>query len=182
MKLKTARTDRPVPLQLIVKDARLIAESDPQVELAARIKKHLTDWREQSKTGYVERKLSDFQQNFGPRFPRMVMSATAMPPASPQFMATASVAPMSQVAAPASAIFARPSGPTGEMTTTKLSKTSPAPAKIRLSFPEVIFNEIVMVQGEKEVEVTLGDSITRYSIEAFALEPAARLSICSGPS
>lgn len=171
VKLKTARTDRPVPVQLIVKDARLIAASDPQVELAARIKKHLTDWREQSKTGNVERKLSDFQQNFGPRFPRMMISAMAMPPAPQQFMATASIAPMSQVVAPAPASFARPSGPTGEMTARKSAQSNPAPTKIRLSFPEVIFNEIVIVESEKEVEVKLGDSITRYSIEAFALEP-----------
>ncbi len=170
VKLKTARADRPVPVQLIVKDARLIAGSDPQVELAARIKKHLTHWREQSKTGQVERKLSDFQQNFGPRFPRMMMNAMAMPPVAPQFMATTSIAPMDREIVPASASLARPSGPTGEMAT-KLSKTSPAPTKIRLSFPEVIFNEIVMVQGEKEVEVKPGDSITRYTIEAFALEP-----------
>ena len=167
VKLKTARTDRPVPVQLLVKDARLIAESDPQVELAARIKKHLTDWREQSKTGYIERKLSDFQQNFRPMYPRMVMNAMAMPQTAP-FMATTSMAPMSQTVALTSASFARP---TGEMMVAKPSKTAPALTKIRLSFPEVIFNEIVMVQGEKEVEVTLGDSITRYTIEAFALEP-----------
>jgi len=170
VKLKTARTDRPVPVQLIVKDARLIAASDPQVELAARIKKHLTGWREQSKTGYVERKLVDFQQNFGPRYPRMVTSAMAMPSAPPQFMATASVAPMSQVAAPATTTFVRSTGPTGTMATTKPPLSNPAPTKIRLSFPEILFNEILMVQGEKEVEVKLGDSITHYSIEAFALE------------
>ena len=42
-------------------------------------------------------------------------------------------------------------------------------AKIRLQFPEIIYNKIVPVQGEASVEVKLGDSMTRYSIEAFAL-------------
>ena len=42
---------------------------------------------------------------------------------------------------------------------------------VRLSFPEVIHNSIVKVQGETQVEVKLGDSMTRYSIEAFALSP-----------
>src|SRR5947209_19733049 len=37
--------------------------------------------------------------------------------------------------------------------------------------PEIIYNNIVRVQGQASVEVTLGDSMTRYSIEAFALAP-----------
>ena len=40
---------------------------------------------------------------------------------------------------------------------------------VRLAFPEVVHNSIVKVQGEASVEVKLGDSMTRYSIEAFAL-------------
>ena len=43
--------------------------------------------------------------------------------------------------------------------------------KVRLHFPEVIHNSIVYVQGEARVEVKLGDSMTRYAVEAFALEP-----------
>ena len=171
VKLKTARTDRPVPVQVMVKDARLIAASDPQVELAARIKQHLTDWRKQSHTGYVERKLSDFQQNFRPMFPRMMAMPSAPPPTA-QFAATPGAALMSQGAMPVAASVARPSGPAHEMTSKPAqSNPVPAPAKIRLSFPEVIFNEVLMVQGETAVEVKLGDSITRYRIEAFALEP-----------
>ena len=46
---------------------------------------------------------------------------------------------------------------------------APTLAKVRLQFPEIISNTIVMVQGEASVEVKLGDSMTRYSIEAFAL-------------
>ncbi len=43
--------------------------------------------------------------------------------------------------------------------------------RVRLQFPEIIYNNIVRVQGEAKVEITLGDSMTRYSIEAFALSP-----------
>ena len=46
---------------------------------------------------------------------------------------------------------------------------APMLAKVRLQFPEIITNTIVMVQGEASVEVKLGDSTTRYTIEAFAL-------------
>jgi len=53
------------------------------------------------------------------------------------------------------------------------TKPSPTPAltKVRVQFPEIIYNNIVRVQGEAKVTVTLGDSMTRYSIEAFALSP-----------
>ncbi len=169
VKLKTARTDRPVPVQVIVKDARLIAASDPQVELAARIKQHLTDWREQSHTGYVESKLSDFQHHFRPMLPRMMAMPSARPTTA-QFVAAPGAAFMNQAAVPVAASAGRPTGPVLE-TASKPAQSNPAPAKIRLSFPEVIFNEVVMVQGETTVEVKLGDSITRYRIEAFALEP-----------
>src|SRR5438874_11187037 len=43
--------------------------------------------------------------------------------------------------------------------------------KMRLQFPEIVYNNIVRVQEQASVEVTLGDSMTRYSIEAFALAP-----------
>src|SRR5207249_4597219 len=43
--LKTGVTDRVVPVQLIVKDARLIAPSEPQVELAGGNKQNLQQWR-----------------------------------------------------------------------------------------------------------------------------------------
>jgi hypothetical protein len=44
-------------------------------------------------------------------------------------------------------------------------------AKVRLQFPEIIYNALVHVQGEANVEVKLGDSMTRYTVEAFALAP-----------
>jgi len=171
VKLQTARADRRVPVQVIVKDARLISASDPQVELAARIKQHLTDWRRQSHTGYVERKLSEFQQNFRPMFPRM-MAMPSTPPPFAQLAAAPGAAPQIWGAMPVQARAAHQSGPAFDTAIKPArSNPAPAPAKIRLSFPEVIYNEIVMVQGEQAVEVKLGDSITRYSIEAFALEP-----------
>ncbi len=175
VKLKTVSADRPVPVQLIVKDARLIAPGDPQVELAARIKKHLTEWRGQSRTGAVERKLSDFRHNYRPVFSPM-MRAMAMPvsaPIAPQFMA-GSASTLSQAASSVPtgrADAARQPVAGGKIERAGTQTTGPASTKMRLSVPEVIFNEIVMVQGEAEIELKLGDSITRYSIEAFALEP-----------
>ena len=41
---------------------------------------------------------------------------------------------------------------------------------MRVQFPEIIYNNIVHVQGEKQIEVQLGESMTDYSIEAFALD------------
>jgi len=43
--------------------------------------------------------------------------------------------------------------------------------KMRVQFAEVIYNAIVNVQGQQSVEIQLGDGMTRYSIEAFALSP-----------
>ncbi|HVB72888.1 MAG TPA: hypothetical protein VNE38_04965 [Ktedonobacteraceae bacterium] len=180
VELKTAITDRPVPVQLIVRDARLIAPGDPQVELAARIKKHLTVWREQSKTGTVERKLADYRQQYHPPFPTMLRAMAMQVPPQP-FMATTSAPVVRQPTTTVGAGFApaHPPVPTGamqpEISPTPTTPTTPQAslAKIRLSFAEIIFNEIVMVQGETEVELKLGDSITRYSVEAFALDPRA---------
>ncbi len=50
-------------------------------------------------------------------------------------------------------------------------QTIQAMPQLRLQFAEIVYNNIVKVQGETSVEVKLGDSMTRYSIEAFALAP-----------
>ncbi len=164
--LKTGITERAVPVQLIVKDARLIAQSDPQVEFAARIKDNISEWQQQSVTGMVERQLA--QVNTVQRmFRRMMMSTTAMPTAMPV------MAPASPAGAPymLNSTMRTPAGAIGMVA----PKAAPIPAaqltKVRLSFPEVVHNSIVRVQGEAIVEVKLGDSMTRYSIEAFALSP-----------
>ncbi len=179
VKLKTGKADRIVPVQLIVKDARLIAASDPQVELAACIKHNLEDWRKQSGTGTVERQLADYRQAYMPLRPH-VMRAMAMPLSSMSVPTTPSIPtgsptmamPMdgqSQVAAtPAKTI-------TNQQEQRKTAGPSLATlADIRLAFPEIVYNEIVKVQGETAVEVKLGDSITRYGIETFALSPETR--------
>src|SRR6266852_994107 len=81
--LKTAVTERVVPVQLIVKDQRLIAPSDPQVELAACIKKNLGTWSEQAETGEVEQQLSQLPQSPVPFRPRVYAASSAMPPTFP---------------------------------------------------------------------------------------------------
>jgi len=58
-----------------------------------------------------------------------------------------------------------------QRTTQTAPTATPMLAKMRLQFPEIIYNNIVRVQEQASVEVTLGDSMTRYSIEAFALAP-----------
>ena len=55
--------------------------------------------------------------------------------------------------------------------TATMPSPTPALTKVRLQFPEIIYNNIIRGQGEAKVEITLGDSMTRYSIEAFALSP-----------
>ena len=185
--LKTSASDRVVPVQLIVKDQRLIAPSDPQVELAACIKKNLGAWHEQSHTGEVDLQLADLNQ---PQVLYRALSASvtgmAFPvPAAPPgqvFQGTA-FTQASATAVPAGGMLhmareekARGRVATDERVTGKRERgteTRPAAAltRVRLQFPEIIYNNIVRVQGEAKVEITLGDSMTRYSIEAFALSP-----------
>ncbi len=195
--LKTGIADRVVPVQLIVKDQRLIAPSDPQVELAACIKKNLNTWSEQSGTGGIDRQLAGLAgAPWGGRYPGGPVYATAsmpmaMPaPPTPYGVVRQAAAPMQPMAAPAREagrlLSARmrdgtPIAPTGALAQAEAphgqpqTATAPAPkpilAKIRLQFPEIIYNNIVKVQGEAKVEITLGDSMTRYSMEAFALSP-----------
>lgn len=182
--LKTNVKDSVVPVQLIVKDQRLIAPSDPQVEFAACLKRNLQQWSKLSGTGKIERQLAHLERNrpYGP-----MRRGFAMPRAMVAFAASA--APSSGEIAPIRAPMV-PSSPvhmslsenttaygTPQMATSVAQKAAatatgpvaPTLAKVRLQFPEIISNTIVMVQGEAHVEVKLGDSMTRYNIEAFAL-------------
>jgi hypothetical protein len=185
--LKTSVTDRVVPVQLIVKDQRLIAPSDPQVELAACIKKNLGTWYEQSYTGEVDQQLAELNQ---PQvvYGRAIGSSavmTAFPPSvtppGPVFQGSA-FTQASAAAVPASGrpLMAREEKVRGMIATDERvtggreggREIKPAAlTRVRLQFPEIIYNNIVRVQGEAKVEITLGDSMTRYSIEAFALSP-----------
>lgn len=47
--LQTNMPDRIVPVQLIVKDQRLLAPGDPRLEFAASIKKNLGKWNQQKR-------------------------------------------------------------------------------------------------------------------------------------
>jgi len=165
--LKTGITDRVIPVQLIVKDARLIAQSDTQVEFAARIKANINEWQQRSVTGVVERQLA--QVNMMQRmFRHAIMTTSSMPTIMPVMAAPASLTgapymPTSAMRTPTGAI---------RMVMPEAAPTPPAQlTNVRLSFPEVVHNSLVRVQGETSVEVKLGDGMTRYSIEAFALFP-----------
>jgi hypothetical protein len=184
--LKTSVTDRVVPVQLIVKDQRLIAPSDPQVELAACIKKNLGAWHEQSYTGEVDLQLADLRQ---PQVLYRAVGASAVrdplpvPVAPPSFAPQSAFTQASATAVPTSGMLqmAREEKARGRTAADTLvtgegergSETKPAATltRVRLQFPEIIYNNIVRVQDEAKVEITLGDSMTRYSIEAFALSP-----------
>ncbi len=185
--LKTGVTDRVVPVQLIVKDQRLIAPSDPQVELAACIKKNLGTWHEQSYTGEVDLQLSDLRQ---PQVLYRALGASAVGNAFPVPVAPPAFAPQGSAFTQASATAVPTSGllhmareekargrsatdtlVTGERERGSETKSAATLTRVRLQFPEIIYNNIVRVQGEAKVEITLGDSMTRYSIEAFALSP-----------
>ncbi len=198
--LKTGVADRVVPVQLIVKDQRLIAPSDPQVELAACIKKNLGTWSEQAETGNVEQQLSQLSPPpvpVGPRWPgsaavmraafpeqpplppgSVFQAAYAQPvagplPSSPGRVPAARSRNGDQIAANIKAFSLAESEATHPVQAQTATKPSPTPAltKVRLQFPEIIYNNIVRVLGEAKVTITLGDSMTRYSIEAFALSP-----------
>lgn len=178
IRLKTGLADHAVPVQLIVKDARLIAPADPQVEFAACIKKNLTAWREQSRTGEVEKQLAqvtpgDFyrMRAGGPVMRRvggiapMAMASALPPPMVP--MPTTAFAPAASSSQAAPLFLHEQSR---AQTTQTIAPTTTL-TRVRMQFPEVVYNNIVKVTGEAKVEVRLGDSLTRYSIEAFALLP-----------
>jgi hypothetical protein len=200
--LKTSMPDRVVPVQVIVKDQRLISPSDPQVELAASIKKNLTSWHEGAFTGKVERELGQVGVplpppsvgTMQPRFRAMATAAWSQPMGA--LPPVPSAAPMAAPSAPQPTMTAMPGSAPGAGAMPSIGATrmhesaavstpvtrgqvqqvaTAAPptalAKIRLQFPEVVYNNIVKVQGEARVEVKLGDSMTRYTIEAFALSP-----------
>ena len=175
IRIKTNQPDRVVAVQLIVKDQRLTAPGDPQTELAAAIKRNLVAWRERSSTGPVERQLADYRYYYAPR--PFMMRAMAMPvaaPIAPPPMAFPTGMPVMQAATGAlpgvvEEGAARRDGGRVHAATKAKEQTEAALANIRMSFPEVLHNAIVHVQGEAAVEVRLGDALTRYSIEAFAL-------------
>lgn len=182
--LKTGASSGTVPVQLIVKDQRLIAPSDPQVELAACIKKHLTTWHDSAHTGEVERQVAQT----GGVHPPMLMRSMAMPMSAPlppapggppSFMASGALprtggAFQGEVRERGIA-YGAPVAASGTMAQEGGVATA-APAatltRVRMEFPEVIYNNLLRVEGEASVEIKLGDSMTRYTVEAFALDPA----------
>lgn len=180
IRVKTNQPDRVVPVQVIVKDQRLVAPGDPQTELAASIKRNLSAWREQSSTGAVERQLADYRFYYRPR--PFMMRAIATPaafPMPPQPMPVTAGMPVMQAAngGPSSMALtsdiAAGAGQRDEVGTTGAAATNKQAgavlANIRMAFPEVIYNTIVHVRGETAIEVKLGDALVRYSVEAFAL-------------
>lgn len=200
LRLKTNRPDRVVPVQVIVKDQRLIAPSDPQVELAARIKAALPQdgWHPgepgaslyaagyeppMPPPGMYYARAMTLAGSSGPDFLRL---GGAMPPPAPMpqaapggrksgggvFRAAAAVASApvalgAMVAESATGMLARDrAAAEPEAQATATATLTP----IRVEFPEVIYNSIVYVKGQEEVTVKLGDSLTIYSVEAFALD------------
>lgn len=188
--LKTNVPERTVPVHLVVKDQRLVAPSDPLVEFAACMKQNLSAWREASFTGNIERQLSSLQQAMwyrrgmqpGMARPMMAMSPMAAPLMPPQpFAAPPTGAPMAQTALASMAqtqsmlatggnvrsvqeaapALSAASGPTTVATV----------ARLRVRFPEILYNNIVEVRGEASIDIPLGEGVTRYSIEGFALSP-----------
>ncbi|HEU5367190.1 MAG TPA: hypothetical protein VFU69_01950, partial [Ktedonobacterales bacterium] len=176
--LRTNRPEKIVPVQVIVKDQRLIAPSDPQVELAARIKAALTTEAGKLNTGAPGASL--FDAGYDPPPPPMpppgpMMFAAMAPPQAapraaggrvPHFARAITMA----AAAPAAAYEAVDQAAFEAREAAAPAQTGKAElTPIRVEFPEVIHNSIVYVQGQAEIEVKLGDALTTYAIEAFAL-------------
>ena len=153
---------------LIGEDARLIAQSDPQVEFAARIKANISEWQQHSVTGTVERQLA--QVNTMPRmYSRMMFSTTAMPTAMPMMAIPPS--PMVGCAFMATAMRTQ----NGTLGMVMPVQAAPTPSATTYAGAPVLprggVQQYCEGTGEASVEVKLGDSMTRYSIEAFALSP-----------
>jgi hypothetical protein len=174
--LRTNRPDKTVPVQVIVKDQRLIAPSDPQVELAARIKAALTTEGGKLKNGPPAATL--YEAGFEPPPPPLP------PPAPMRFRAMAApagpppavggrmplVARAITMSAPAAAFEALDGMEFEREKSAAPAQTGKAElTPIRVEFPEVIHNSIVYVNGQAEVVVKLGDALTTYTIEAFGL-------------
>ncbi len=173
--LRTNRPDTIVPVHLIVKDQRLIASSDPQVELAACIKAALTSERGKLHTGWPDVNL--YAAGYEPPEPPWAMGAVAaMPMAAlprggrfgPRFAMRAPTA-MAMPAPPAASMDSMlPALEKAESAIAETGKATLTP--IRVEFPEVIHNSLVYVKGQGEVEVKLGDALTTYTVEAFGLD------------
>jgi hypothetical protein len=189
--LRTNQPDRVVPVQVIVKDQRLIAPSDPQVELAARIKAALPQdgWHPGEPGANL------YAAGYEPPIPppgafyarAMTLAGGApMPMAAPMLApqsapkgggsllkrfadtAAAPVALGAMVAEAATDLLARDRAAAAAPEAQPAATATLTP--IRIEFPEVIYNSIVYVKGQEEVTVKLGDALTVYSIEAFALD------------
>ncbi|HLL78023.1 MAG TPA: hypothetical protein VKT25_00895, partial [Ktedonobacteraceae bacterium] len=183
--LSTNQPGRVVPVHLIVKDLRLVAPSDPQTELASCIKSNLAAWHGSSRTGRVERALSDFRHVYRPMGMMRAMAmpvpapmtppmttTTALPAAPPMPRMPAPTAPPTgqpvMVAQGSAVIMERGSLPSAAPAT-QTQVAAPTLTHMRVAFTEVVYNAIVHVQGETTVQVKLGDGLTRYTVEAFAL-------------
>jgi hypothetical protein len=182
--LSTNQPDRIVPIHLVIKDQRLIAPSDPQTELASCIKSNLAAWHGHSRTGRVERSLSDFRHVYRPmgmmRAMAMPLSApmaapmtttTAMPPVPSMPMPTAPPTGQPMLVTQGNAVFMERGSLQSAAQAASAQPLTAAPtlAQMRVAFTEVVYNAIVHVQGETTVQVKLGDGLTRYSVETFAL-------------
>ena len=189
--LKTSLADRDVPVQLIVKDQRLITTSDPMVELAARIKKNLGEWHEQTATGEIERQLGQVNVfrygtlQRGRAMSRMIAAASSIFNPTPDMAPTGAMPIMDSGITPMAMMNAQPMVAHAAHTI-HATHVTPAPqsvqvapgaaptatlTRIRMQFPEIVYNDIVRVRGQANVEVKLGEGMTRYTIEAFALSP-----------
>lgn len=180
--LSANQPDRVVPVHLIVKDIRLVAPSDPQTELASCIKSNLAAWHEHSRTGRVERALSDFRHIYRPMgmmramampvsapLPPPMTTTTALPAAPPMPVPTAPPTGQPVMVAQGSTAIIERGSLQSAAPATRTQVAAPTLAQMRVAFTEVVYNAIVHVQGETTVQVKLGDGLTRYSIEAFAL-------------
>ncbi|GAC1657844.1 MAG: hypothetical protein NVS4B7_03960 [Ktedonobacteraceae bacterium] len=181
--LTTNIADRVVPVQLIVKDQRLIAASDTQVEFAANIKRNLVQWGEQSGTGEVERQLVHLNHNrwhverargFGGGLRPMLAFSASVPA---EGLATPALSmPEGQLSAAFTAVTGAmlangSANSAGQIQNVTAPSLTAMLTRLRVQFAEVVYNNIVKVQGQQSIEIQLGDSMTCYSIEAFALLP-----------
>src|SRR5947208_2428160 len=172
--LKTGISDRVVPVQLIVKDQRLIAPSDPQVEFAACIKKNLGSWREQSGTGEIDRQMAHLTRNrwyeegtrgFGGPRPMAAFATGAFPGTPPPMMAVPMAAPVMQSQSAPSRVR-RPARANGDAAYQKMDAVQPVYGELTVS-PFVFPGDPVM--GRLDVGAASGGAIVEVRHDGEAL-------------
>ncbi len=153
--------DKPVPVLLCVRDARLTAADVPDVSLGAALKRGIeAATRDMAETGFQS--LDELVSRVTP------VCATALDSAAVSELDDVLFG--GAVVAGAAAEDLDDFECEGDAEASGwLEQVLEAPAPARTLFPEVLFYGIVAVHEQREITVPLGDALSTLTVEAFAL-------------